>query len=92
MSDVETAIAKASALAEMTRINALPRAFVPEAANVRAAPEQKAKRIARLSANTMLAIEEKNGRWLRVIYADTFTEELAEGWVWGGSVELLADD
>lgn len=92
MNDAEAMIAEASALAEMIRINALPRAFVREAANIRVAPEQSAKRIARLGANTMLAIEEKNGRWRRVIYADTFTRELAEGWVWGGSVELIADD
>lgn len=92
MKGVEAAIAEASALAEMNRINALPRAFVREAANVRVAPEQKAERIARLGADTMLAIEEKNGRWLRVIYADTFTGELAEGWIWGSSVELLANN
>lgn len=92
MNDVETAIAEASALAEMSRINALPKAFVREAAYVREAPEQKAKRTAHLGASTMLAIEEKNGRWWRVIYANTLTEEHAEGWVWGGSVELLADN
>lgn len=92
MNDVEGAIAEASALAEMNRINALPRAFVREAANVRVAPDQKAKRIGRLGAGTMLGIEEKNGRWLRVIYADSLTKELAEGWIWGGSVEPLVDN
>jgi hypothetical protein len=92
MNEVEAAIAEASALAEMNRINAMPRAFVREAANVRVAPEQNAKRIARIAANTMLGINERNGRWLRVIYADPLTEELAEGWVWGGSVELLASN
>lgn len=92
MQEIETAIAEASALAELRRIEALPRAYVRSAANVREAPAQKAERIARLAQNTMLAIEEKKGRWLRVIYADPLTQELAEGWVWHGSVELLSED
>lgn len=90
--EIETAIAAASALAELRRIEALPRTYVLSAANVREAPAQKAERIARLGQNTMLAIEEKKGRWLRVIYADPLTQELAEGWVWRGSVELLSED
>lgn len=92
MQEIETAIAEASALAELRRIEALPRAFVRSAANVREAPTQKAERVARLGPNTMLAIEEKKGPWLRVIYADPLTQELAEGWMWHGSVELLSED
>lgn len=92
MQEIETAIAEASALAELRRIEALPRACVRSAANVREAPAQKAERIARLGQNTTLAIEEKKGRWLRVIYADPLTQKLAVGWVWRGSVELLSED
>lgn len=91
MDEVEAAIAKASALAEMARINDLPKGYVRIAANVRVSPEQKAARIARLGPNTTLAIENKQGRWLRVIYADPLTDQLAEGWLWGDSVELLSN-
>ena len=90
MREVESAIAEASALTEIARINELPRAYVRDVANVRVAPEQKAERLARLRQDTMVAIEAKKGRWLRIIYADPLTEELAEGWVWGGSIELMS--
>jgi len=92
MLEIEAAIAEASVLAELTRINTLPRAYVRNAVNIRKASYQKAERIARLGQNSILAIEEKKGRWLRVIYADPLTQELAEGWVWRGSVELLSGD
>ncbi|MBV7256273.1 SH3 domain-containing protein [Pacificimonas sp. WHA3] len=92
MQEMEAAIAEASALSELKRIEELPKAFVRNAANVREAPGQEAERIARLGQNAMLAIEERKGRWLRVIYADPLTQELPEGWVWRGSVELLSED
>lgn len=89
MQKVESAIAQASALAEMARVNELPRALVRTAANVRSSPTQKGERIARLEANTVVAIEGTDGRWLRVIFSDSLTQELAEGWMWRDSVELM---
>lgn len=89
--ELEQLIAEASAFAELQRIEELPEAFVVSAANLRAEPSGKAERVQRLGDNTTVFIEERKGRWFRVIYHNPPTDEYREGWVWHESIELLSE-
>lgn len=73
-------------------VSSLPRGEVVSArAFVREHPERSAERIATLSSETPVAIADRSGRWRKIIYRDELTDQLAEGWVWSGSIETLED-
>lgn len=87
--DIECILAECIAAAETEYLASLPKAFVKSGANVRAEPLQSGERISRLGANVAVAIERKEGRWYYVKFIDPLASEMAEGWIWGGSLELM---
>jgi hypothetical protein len=73
------------------QIGALPRGEIISRGNVREYPKGSARRISVLGQGSPIAISERQGRWLKIVYRDPLTDALAEGWLWAGSAELLDD-
>lgn len=69
-------------------VSELPSAEIIGRGNVREAPKRGAQRISVLPQGAAIAIIDRQGRWLKVIYRDQLTNELAEGWLWRPSVEI----
>lgn len=76
----------AAQAAEHAWVNALPRAVVVGAGRVREAPAEAANIRAKLAKDEIVAVVEKRGRWCHVIYRDELTQDLSQGWIWGGSL------
>ena len=70
-------------------VSNLPGGMVARRAYVRKRPDGSAKRIVTLHEGAPVAVVESQGRWRKVIYRDLLTDELRDGWVWGGSIEML---
>lgn len=72
-------------------VSALPRAELRRAAPIRRDGNAKAPVLLRGAPGMLLAIKESRARWRHVVYRDPLTDQLAEGWVQAGSVQLLDD-
>lgn len=73
-------------------VSSLPRGEVVSVrAYVRGQPKRSAEHIVTLSYETTVAIVGKSGRWWKVVYRDGLTDQLQEGWVGYGSIQLLED-
>ncbi|NVE93374.1 hypothetical protein [Altererythrobacter lutimaris] len=70
-------------------VSNLPRARVVNRAYIRESANGKSAHIATLRADSALAIRRIEGPWALVIYRDSLTDELAEGWVWKASITEL---
>lgn len=88
---IAAALKEAFTLAEIERLNSLPRAYVIATANVRIEPYRSANRIARLEANVTVAITERDGRWLKVIYRDPLNDSIEAGWIYQSSLEMIGE-
>lgn len=72
-------------------VSALPRAELRRAAPIRRDGNATAPMLLRGAPGMLLAIKESKARWRQVVYRDPLTDQLAEGWVHAGAVQLLDD-
>ena len=75
--------------AEAAYVNSLPKGVVIRTGKIRAAPAHDARIANILTKGTVVAISEKCGRWRRVVFHDQLTDELTQGWIWGGSLQTF---
>lgn len=81
------------ALADLRRSNALaslPRARALRTARLRLGPARQAQLVWKLSKDDAVVIVDKQGRWLRVAYRDTVTDDLRMAWVYSSVMEEYA--
>ena len=84
------ALVQSCVVALQTEIFAeLPKAYVISGANVRDEPSGSATQIARLPADTTIAIIEKHGRWYEVKLFDPTDGCPKDGYIWGGSIQEM---
>jgi CRISPR/Cas system CSM-associated protein Csm2 small subunit len=74
---------------EHAYVEALSKAVVTGAGRVREQPLGTSKITTKLPRDTVVGIIEKQGRWRRVLFRDELTHDLADGWMYAGSLESL---
>lgn len=69
----------------------LPRAELKRAAPIRRDGDAKAIILLKGPQGMLLAVKQSKDRWCQVVYRDPLTDQLAQGWVYAGAVQLLDD-
>lgn len=59
-------------------------------ARLRDGPSRNSPMIGKLQQGAEVAVAQRQGRWLRVIYRDSLTDELETAWVYGAAVQVRA--
>jgi hypothetical protein len=67
----------------------LARGELNRKSNFRSSPAKDASKIATASAGTPIALIGKKGRWKHVVFRDSLTGQLLQGWVFGTAVTLF---
>ena len=80
----------ANVAANEAYVSSLPRAELNRPAPIRCAADGTAQVILKAPKGMLLAVKQSQGRWRLVVYRDPLTDQLAEGWVYAPSVQLLA--
>lgn len=70
----------------------LPQGFIIHGGNVREEPHGSAQQTHRLAKDTTVGILAKSERWYFITFRQPGTGDWGEGWIWGGSVELMSPD
>jgi hypothetical protein len=79
-------ILAANAAAEDAYVDGLPRGELKREAALRRDPQGRAAVLMRGDKGLELAIKENRGKWRLVVYRDTLTDQLSEGWVYAAAI------
>ena len=77
--------------AENAYLEGLPRGELKRNATIRQDPHGKAPALMRGGEGMDLAIRERRGQWLLIVYRDSLTDQLSEGWVYAPAVLRYGD-
>lgn len=69
----------------------LPRGQTLRKSYVRIQPHRQAELAMILSADTPVAIHERRRQWLKVVYRDPLSDQLAMGWIYRSSIAVPSD-
>lgn len=82
-------IQAANVAANEAYVSNLARAELKRAAPIRRDGNAKAAILLKGPPGMLLAVKQSKDRWRQVVYRDPLTDQLAEGWVYAGAVQLL---
>jgi hypothetical protein len=82
-------IQAANVAANEAYVSNLARAALKRAAPIRRDGNAKAAILLKGPPGMLLAVKQSKDRWRQVVYRDPLTDQLAEGWVYAGAVQLL---
>lgn len=80
---------EAAAQSEEAFLVGLPRAYLTQDATFRSEPAGNAAIVLKAPKGTELAIEQKRGRWRRIVFRDPLSHQLARAWVYYTALALL---
>lgn len=82
---------EAEARADEAYVSNLPRAELARDATFRRKPERAGEVVLRAPVGMVLAIEQRSGRWRRVVFRDPLSDQLSRAWVYATAVTELAE-